>query len=132
MAIISLALNRAIENSHVATRARVFEPACGTPYVEEDLIDEIVDDRRVAGQALDEAGYPFPVTGEDDVHGCLVALRNILEQQLVADIFLHKATIDFPIARCARRSRFRPANGVNQPAIAYGVGRAMLRLPIVD
>ena len=27
------------------------------------------------------------------------------EQQLVADIFLHKATIDFPIARCARRSR---------------------------
>ncbi|WP_164935439.1 hypothetical protein [Bradyrhizobium guangzhouense] len=38
------------------------------------------------------------VTDEYNVHGGLVALGNILEQHLVADIFLHQATVHFPIA----------------------------------
>lgn len=102
------------------------EPVCRAPHIEEYLIDEILDDRLIANQALDESRHPFAVAGKDDVHGSLVALRNALEQHLVANVFPHDAAIHSPIARCVSRTRLAgSANGINQPITAHRAGESI-------
>ena len=98
-----MALKRAIDSSHVETRARFSNLARRAPDVKEHLTDEVLRDCLIAHHALDEAKHFSAVAGEQDMHGRLVALRNMLEQHGVGGVLF--------LVR-------RVANGVSELAMA--------------
>jgi hypothetical protein len=59
-------------------RRATLEPGRGPPHIEKYLTDEIIRNRRIADDPLDEPKYAHAVASEHDVHCDFVALRDAL------------------------------------------------------
>jgi hypothetical protein len=86
-----------------------FEPVCGAPNIKEHLTDDILRNCRITDHPLDEAKHFYAVTGEQDVHGGFITLRNVLQKHYVGGTFFLFRRI---------------TGGVSQLAMARRVGRS--------